>query len=356
MMERIHSSADGTKKGYHNHYNKENNNMSISQKKAKRILKRAIKVGVRECAFEEGKSEATIERYCRLAKAPPAQARATVDSMYRENHVWTGPTSDDANDAKERTDLIAAYTSQDVSVKQPSDNRPIMVVPDLHAPYHHPEAIEFLAWVQENRGCRPRIASVGDMWDFHAMSFHQSEPESTGIEAEYQAIRDFSEEFTSVFPEGDIVLGNHCDIPSRKMKEAGLTPTMLGDLNRLYNMPKSWDIHNLYYVLEPDTWNVLVEHGCGSGGKYGCANTSKEKRCSYVQGHTHSNAAVIYSQNYKDTTFAMNVGCLIDSSSYAFKYAKHTTRKGNEGCGVIYGGGHAEFVPMETWRNYKVWF
>jgi hypothetical protein len=192
------------------------------------------------------------------------------------------------------------------------------------------------------------------MWDFHSMSFHKSEPESDGPEAEYERIREFSAEFSKHFPEGDVVLGNHCDIPSRKMKDAGLTPTMLR--HDLYNLPETWGIHPLYYVLEPDTWDVLVEHGCGSGGKYGCANTSKEKRCSYVQGHTHSNAAVIYSQCYKDVTFAMNVGCLIDSSSFAFKYSKHTVRKGNLGCGVVYSGSHAEFIPMETWRNYRKWF
>jgi hypothetical protein len=236
------------------------------------------------------------------------------------------------------------------------DNRPILVMPDLHAPYHHPDALEFLSWVKEWRGCREKVANVGDMWDFHSMSFHQSEPEAVGPEEEYEKIRAFSKELTDIFPHGDIVLGNHCDIPKRKMKELGLATSMLRNPNDLYNMPDTWKIHQLYYVLEPDTWDVLVEHGCGSGGKYGCANTSKEKRCSYVQGHTHSNAAVIYSQCYKDVTFAMNVGCLIDSSSFAFKYAKHTTRKGNLGCGVVYSGSHAEFIPMDTWKNYKRWF
>jgi hypothetical protein len=236
------------------------------------------------------------------------------------------------------------------------DNRPILIIPDMHAPYNHPEALEFLAWVQEWRGCREKVASVGDAWDFHSMSFHQSEPEAVGPEEEYQRIRDFSDELTAVFPEGEIVLGNHCDIPKRKMKELGLATSMLKNPNDLYNMPDTWQIHPLYFVLEPDTWDVLVEHGIGSSGRYGCANTSKEKRCSYVQGHTHSNAAVIYSQNYKNTTFGLNVGCLIDSSSFAFKYAKHTTRKGNLGCGVVYSGSHAEFVPLDTWKNYKKWF
>ena len=229
--------------------------------------------------------------------------------------------------------------------------KPVLIVPDLHAPYHHPDAIEFLLWVQKKMGCRKRVVSVGDMWDFHSMSFHKSEPEALGPEEEYEQIKAFSAEFAEAFPQGDVVLGNHCDIPKRKMVDAGIATSMLKDPNELYNLPSGWNIHQLYHVIEPDTWNVLVEHGCGSAGKYGCANTAKEKRCSYVQGHTHSNAAVIYSQNYRDTIFGMNVGCLLDSSSFAFKYAKHTTRKGNLGCGIVYSGEHAEFIPMSAYYS-----
>tara|TARA_Y100000310_G_scaffold182627_1_gene182701 strand:- start:1798 stop:2682 length:885 start_codon:yes stop_codon:yes gene_type:complete len=294
--------------------------MAISMKTAKRIQKRCLKVGIYECALEEGVSEDTINRYLRLAEG----------SVQKEDTFIKNEQPEEVN-----------------------DNRPVLIVPDLHAPYHHPDTIEFLKWVQEVRGCRERIASVGDMWDFHSMSFHKSEPESMSPEDEYLRIKDFSAEFSESFPCGDVVLGNHCDIPKRKMVDAGLAPSMLKTPNKLYNLPDTWTIHPLYYVLEPDTWDVLVEHGCGSGGKYGCANTSKEKRCSYVQGHTHSNAAVIYSQNYKNTTFGMNVGCLIDSSSYAFKYSKHTIRKGNIGCGVVYNGSHAEFIPMSTWEAQR---
>ena len=105
----------------------------------------------------------------------------------------------------------------------------------------------------------------------------------------------------------------------------------------------------MYYVVKE--WNVLVEHGVGSAGKMGCLNTAILKRCSYVQGHTHSNAAVMYSSNYNSTIFGMNVGWLGDEGSLAVRYAKYAVKKGVLGCGVIYSGEHAEFIPMEAWRN-----
>jgi len=232
------------------------------------------------------------------------------------------------------------------------ENKPVLIIPDLHAPYHHPQALEFLQWVHQNRGCDERVVSSGDIWDFHSMSFHKNEPDAMSPEEEYMKIRAFSEELATVFPKGDVVLGNHCDIPKRRMVDMGLAPSMLRNPNELYNLPRSWKIHPMYHVIHPESWDVLVEHGIGSSGKYGCANTSKEKRCSFVQGHTHSNAAVIYSTNHKSTIFGMNVGCLVDSSSLAMRYGKYSTRKGVLGCGVVHNGSAAEFVPIQSWPGF----
>jgi hypothetical protein len=173
------------------------------------------------------------------------------------------------------------------------------------------------------------------------MSRHISEADADGAKKEYVKAREFVSELAKVFPNGDLVLGNHDLIPQRQMKELGLLTGLLRADHDLYNLPKSWNIHQHYHVIEP--FDVLVEHGIGSAGKYGCANTAKEKRCSYVQGHVHSAAAVIYSTNYKSTIFGMNVGCLVDSGALAFRYGKYSTRKGVLGCGIVYSGSHAEF-------------
>ena len=341
--------------------------MSISQKKAKRILKRALKVGVRECALEEGKSEATIERYCRLAKAAPAQARKTVDDLYAEHVAEEGGGYIElcrdhleacaSEHASLRAQNIAYYTGQDITaVAEPTDNRPMAMHPDLHGPYNHPEAIEFLSWVRDFRGCQERVVNVGDLFDFHAQSRFVSELDAYSPKEEYKKALEFTKQYTDAFPVGDIVLGNHDQIPQRGMKEAGILVDHLEDDHKLYGLPDSWNIHKMYHVVKPYSWNVLVEHGIGSGGMYGCANTSKEKGCSYVQGHTHSAAAVIYKSTYSGTTFGMNVGCLVDGGSLAMRYGKYGTKKGVLACGVVYGGSHAEVITMETWRNYKVWF
>ncbi len=257
-------------------------------------------------------------------------------------------------DSVERYMLLAmggVYNSGAGSVTYTTDDdAPVLIMPDLHAPYNHPQAIEFLKWVYESRGCGSAV-SVGDMFDFHSMSRHISETDAFNAKREYEKALQFVDELSEVFPEGDLVLGNHDLIPQRQMKELGLLSTMLKDDNELYGLPDGWNIHPLYHVIKPNSWNVLVEHGIGSAGKYGCANTAKEKRCSYVQGHVHSAAAVIYSTNHASTIFGMNVGCLVDSSSLAMRYGKYGIKKGVIGCGVVYSGEHAEFVPMSTYLS-----
>lgn len=227
--------------------------------------------------------------------------------------------------------------------------KPILVVPDTHIPYNHPDMIPFLKWVQKTKGCRRRVVHVGDLMDFHSMSRHTTEQDSPSPEDEYNRAKEIVEEFAEEFPEGDLVLGNHDCIPQRQMKEVGLAPSMLKDYRELYGLPKGWDIHPLYHLI--DEWNVLVEHGVGSAGKMGCLNTAILKRCSYIQGHTHSNAAVMFSSNYNSTIFGMNVGWLGSEGSLAVRYAKYHVKKGVLGCGVVYSSEYAEFIPMQTWKK-----
>jgi len=296
----------------------------VSKKKARKVLKVCKAIGEVACAAKFGINVASVRRYCKIAEGAKKESVEILD------YLRTAPVE--------------------------QDNRPMCIHPDIHAPYSHPDTIEFLKWVQELRGCQERVVNVGDLLDFHAQSRFTSEIDAHNAVEEYKKALAFVADYSKAFPVGDMVLGNHDAIPQRAMKELGLLPSMLKDSNELYGLPDGWNIHPLYYVIDPDGWNVLVEHGIGSGGRYGCANTAKEKRCSYVMGHVHSAAAVIYSTNHNSTIFGMNVGCLVDSGSLAMRYGKYGIKKGVISCGVVYGGSHAEVITMDTWKNYKTWF
>ena len=309
--------------------------MAYSKSKAKKIFKVVKEVGVDLAAARFGITPDSVRRAVRIAGG---EKRMVEQSIIKSAKQYVQGLSFDEPTVVEQ------------------DNRPICIHPDVHAPYNHPDAIEFFRWVQDWRGCQERVVNVGDLADFHSMSRFNSETDALNATVEYERFLEFADEYSKAFPVGDMVLGNHDTIPQRQMKELGLLTSILKVDNELYGLPDTWNIHPLYHVIDPDGWNILVEHGIGSSGKYGCANTAKEKRCSYVQGHTHSAAAVIYSTNHESTIFGMNVGCCVDSSSLAMRYGKYGTRKGVLACGVVYGGSHAEVITMETWKNYKRWF
>ena len=73
-------------------------------------------------------------------------------------------------------------------------------------------------------------------------------------------------------------------------------------------------------------------------GEGGTARTkSKNDMMSTAQGHIHTQAYTEWSVGRNFKVFGMQVGCGVDSSSYAAAYAKNF-KKQAIGCGVVIGG------------------
>ena len=244
-----------------------------------------------------------------------------------------------------------ARSESDVRYVQGKRSRPHLVFGDLHAPYHHERAIEFLQHVHARYKCRERVYCVGDLFDFHSMSRHTTELDSSSPDVEYHKALAFAEELSTVFPDGTLVLGNHDRIPQRQMKEASLSHGLLKGLNELYGLPDTWKIEHLYSVIDDGDLDVLLEHGVNSTGQLGAINTAMSKQSNYCQGHMHSFAGVNYRASHFSLRWGMNTGCLVDNTSLAMRYGKYAKNKGVLGCGLVYPasgmvGEHAIFVPM----------
>ena len=227
------------------------------------------------------------------------------------------------------------------------DDKPVLIISDTHAPYHHPHALDFLWDTYNAYGCK-RVCHVGDLLDFHYSSYHTSELDAYNPVQEYELAMEFVAQMVELFPKGDLVRGNHGMIPHRKMKDAGIGEYAMKDVNTLYGLPKSWKIHEQYHVIKFKGWDtdVLVEHGMNSNGRNGAIRSAEAKRCSYVQGHSHAFAGVQYSTNFKDTIFGMNVGALADSHSLAQRYGKFFKNKQVSACGIVFSPEHAIVEKM----------
>ena len=116
-------------------------------------------------------------------------------------------------------------------------------------PYQHPQAFDFL--FQLNHVFKfDRILNVGDIYDNHAGSFHTSEPDALNAEDELEEAKVHAKVLQEIFPVMDITKGNHCKIPQRKAKEAGLPTSMLSDFNQIYGTGKGWRWHDNEYYFD----------------------------------------------------------------------------------------------------------
>lgn len=218
-------------------------------------------------------------------------------------------------------------------------NATVLVIPDLHSPFLHPDALSFLLCVQAAHKTNV-VVCLGDEIDAHAFSRYTPDPDGLApgqeLSRAIEKLRPFYREFPTVF----VCESNHTSRPWKKAFEAGLPEAFLPTYSRLLDAPDEW-----FWASRHNIDDVLYIHGDnGRSGQYAHIHYMKQAKRSVVIGHIHGFAGV----NYEAEHFAMNAGCLIDENAYCFKYAKNMLIKVNLGCGIVHEGRYAQFIPMRT--------
>ena len=216
-------------------------------------------------------------------------------------------------------------------------NKRKLIVSDLHLPFEHRGALKFCQETYKRFNCSS-VISIGDIFDYHQMSRHVSEPDALGAMEEHRLTNKKLKAWGKAFPLMDIVQGNHDEIPKRQAKEVGIPAQFIRSPHEAYdNLSTGWTFHNKL-VHE----GVLYEHIAGSG-MVAAMNKAKKMSMSTVCGHTHQNGGVIYFSNPTQLFFGLNVGCLIDKEAYAMRYSNSEPTLG---VGVVVSSTEAHFVPM----------
>lgn len=221
---------------------------------------------------------------------------------------------------------------------------PIGVIADTHLPFVHPRYFDFIRDTFISAGVH-EVVHIGDWFDNHAMSFHETDPDGMSAGDELRKAQDEAERWYEAFPTVTWVAGNHDNLPMRRVRAAGLTKAVLQ--KNITGAPAGWI--NRTHVIKRD---VRFSHGIGSAGVLGHLNLSKAKGMSVVMGHCHSFGGVAYRANENDLFAAMNVGCGIDIESYAMQYGKDFPQRPTMGCGLVYSSSYMVFVPMDM-RRYS---
>lgn len=226
-------------------------------------------------------------------------------------------------------------------LRDPEDNSCILVISDLHAPYQHKDTMDFLAEIYLEY--QPtRVIGIGDELDYHAMSFHTSDPNLDSAGTELCKARKFIKELHSLFPKMDLVHSNHGSMVYRRGKEHGIPKHILRSYNEVLGVPtEDWKWHEDLTLKLPNGQYVNFHHGRSND----TLKISQSLGMSYVQGHYHGQFSIQYWSSPVALNWAMNVGCLIDDSSLAFAYNKVSAKRPIIGVGMI-ADSIPQLIPM----------
>ncbi len=216
------------------------------------------------------------------------------------------------------------------------------IIGDTHLPFELEGYLEFCirtfdAWDVDT------IVHIGDMFDNHSLSFHDSEPMLHNVGGEYESAYDRAKDWYCAFPEATLIMGNHDRIPARQLRKLGMEPSIfMRPMEDLFGMPEGWKVED---QIEID--GVQYHHGETAGGVNGFRkDCEKRMRCT-VTGHNHSNAGISATATDQELVWGMAVGCGVDHKHMAFAYGKHFANKPIIACGVVIDGEpHVEYMNL----------
>jgi len=220
-------------------------------------------------------------------------------------------------------------------------NKRILVIPDLHSPYHHIDALDFLKAVKKKFLKRNSIIiNVGDEVDNHAISFHDSDSDLFSAGSELKLASNFLQQLNKVFPKMFLCESNHGSLLMRRMKHHGVPLRVLKELKDIYGVT-GWSWHH-DIMAKTSNGNIYICHGKTSTYN----KLSKETGCNAIQGHFHGKFEITWTRTPTTERFNIFSGCLINWESLAFAYGKNHIPKPILGCVMINENGSPFLIKM----------
>lgn len=215
----------------------------------------------------------------------------------------------------------------------------ILVLSDMHHPFAHKDTVPFLTAVKAKY--RPdTVVCIGDEVDFHALSYHESNPDldSAGVELD-KAIQALKPIYR-LLPIVTVIESNHGSMVLRKAMTGGIPQKAIKSYNDVLEAPKGWK-WVFDTIVETALGQVYFCHGkAAAPGKL-----ASQYGCSTVQGHYHEKAQINYISTPEKLMFDAHTGCLADDKSLALGYNKVNPKRPIVSILVIING-IPNLVPM----------
>jgi len=270
--------------------------------------------------------------------------RQLTEVTKRDGTPYQGTT---VLDRKIRNDVVLRTpkkTDDDRDEVVKVNNRRILCIPDQHAPYHHPDALDFLAAVAAK--IKPtRVLNLGDETDGHALSMHDSDPSLDSAGVELSKARIWLQALERMFPVMDICHSNHGSLIYRRAFKSGIPTEYIKSYREILfpdGQGLGWEWKGRHVVTLPNGEKCIFQHQ--SAGD--TLNNAAHERCSIVEGHEHGKFEIQYRSSTTALYWSMISGCLIDPKALAFAYGRLFPKKPLLGCSVILDS-IPRLIPME---------
>ena len=208
----------------------------------------------------------------------------------------------------------------------------VLIISDTHIPYHVPELMDFLKLLKKKY--KPdRVIHIGDEVDKHAMSFHDSDPDLPSAGDELKLSIPVIKQLEKMFPKMDLLDSNHGSLVFRRAYKHGIPKAYIKKYNDFLQVGKGWKWHD-DLIIDTPLGKVYFCHGKTPD----ILKLAQSMGMSCASGHYHSLMGVRWFGNSLGLYFGLQVGCMIDSKSLAFRYNKVQKARPIIGCSVIYNG------------------
>ena len=231
------------------------------------------------------------------------------------------------------------YKGSPKKKSHPSGRKRILVIPDLHVPFHEPEMVADM--IAKEAPHTDLAICIGDVGDAYALSRY-AKYESVPYAYEWSEVTVMMQTLSESFPEVRIIVGNH-DARLRKAIAAHLTPDMVeaistmtgGTLCPLTALSRKYDNIEIAHHPVPDSditidWltvegDALLAHPEKYSRVPGNALRAFEEWASdnssaiglesirlLVMGHTHQIAVL----PWRSSSLLVECGCLCKTQAY----------------------------------------
>ncbi len=221
-----------------------------------------------------------------------------------------------------------------------------LVIGDVHEPVARKLYLQFCKDLYYEWGC-DSVMIMGDIADWHAVSFHAHHPEMPGPTDEFDLAYDKIQRWYRAFPNAKVCIGNHDERLIRLAESVNIPARFLRNYKDIWDTP-GWD-WAYFHIID----DIYYFHGAGNGGVHPAYNAAKKMLMSVVMGHNHKASGIKWIASPQRRIFGMDVGCGIDDTAMAFAYGKHIINRSIISAGVVIDGiPYLEIMPIGKGEKY----